>query len=359
MTVEIRLAQNDDAKEWDEINSKSPHGTLFHQWNWLKITEKHTRTRLYPLIGLKNGIPIGVCPLFFQKKGPARMVFSPPPHAALFYLGPVLTGYDTLSQEKWEHLYIDFHNSVENYIINDLRANYISISLSPALQDSRPFSWSGYAIEPNFDYAVDLSTGIEDLYSSLDRKQRADLKRAKAKGMSVEIGTKKDFETILDLMDIRYTQQAKIVTASRDYFLDLYETYEDNLKIFVVKFEGEIVTGTIDLEYRDTLYCWIGNPKPINPISPSPNDLLISECVRYASEHGLKYHTTFGAAGNERLHTYYATKFNPELRVRYTAIKKSFLTAILKKGYTSFLKPLRGRIKHLISEGRIPKINDN
>jgi len=350
MTVEIHIAHNEDAKEWDTIVSKSPHGTLFHTWKWLKIAEKHTQTQLYPLLGKKYGIPFGVFPLFFQKKGTVRMVFSPPPHAALFYLGPVLVGYNILIQEKWEKLYYDFQNSVENFIKNELKANFVSISLSPPLQDPRPFSWSGYNVEPNYDYAVDLSKGFDYLYSSLDRKQRSDLKRAKGKGMTVEIGLKKDFETILDLMDIRYTQQAKIITASRDYFLDLYDVYKDNLKIFVVKYEGEIITGTIDLEYRDTLYCWIGNPKPINPISPSPNDLLISECVRYASENGLKYHTTFGAAGNERLHTYYASKFNPELLFRYTATRKSFLATILQKGYTNVLKPLRGRIKHLKSK---------
>ena len=165
MTVEIRIANNADAQEWDRIISESPHGTLFHQWNWLKITEKHTQTKLYPLIGIKNGVPIGVFPLFFQKKGPVRMVFSPPPHAALFYLGPVLTGYDTLRQEKWENMYIDFQNSVENFIINELKANYISISLSPALQDPRPFTWSGYTIEPHYDYVIDLSKGADYLIS--------------------------------------------------------------------------------------------------------------------------------------------------------------------------------------------------
>lgn len=355
MTVEFLIAQNKDAKAWDAIISKSPYGTLFHQWEWLKITEKNTQTKLYPVMGMKNGDCIGVFPLFFQKKGPARMVFSPPPHAALFYLGPVMVS-DSLRQEKWENLYVAFLQSVENFIINDLKGNFISFSLSPNLQDPRPFIWKGYAIELNFDYTVDLSLGIEYLYSILDRKQRADLKRAEGKGMTVEMGEKKDLETILDLMDIRYTQQDKIVTASRNYFLDIYDMFRDNLKIFVVKFEGEIITGTIDLAYKDSLYCWIGNPKPINPISPSPNDLLISVCVRYASENGLKYHTTFGAAGNERLHTYYATKFNPGLGIRYTVTKKSFLTALLKKGYTDILKPLRGRIKHLTSISKIVKI---
>jgi predicted N-acyltransferase len=348
MTVEIQLAQIDDAKEWDRIISESPHGTLFHKWDWLKITEKHTQTKLYPIIGIKNGVSIGIFPLFFQKKGPARMVFSPPPHAALFYLGPVFVGCEVLRQEKWENLYVSFHNAVENFIIKKLRANYISISLSPALQDPRPFIWSGYKIEPNYDYAVNLSKGIDDLYTSLDRKQRADIKRAEGKGMIVEIGTKKEYEEILNLMDIRYTQQSKVVTESKEYFWDLYDICEENLKIFVVKINGKVVTGTIDLQYRDTLYCWIGNPKPRTLISPSPNDLLFCECVRYASENGLKYHTTFGAAGNERLHSYYAAKFNPELIIRFHAKKTSLLSRISEKGYTTILKPLRGKIRNVI-----------
>jgi hypothetical protein len=347
MTVEIRIAQNADSKEWDKIVSESPHGTLFHQWNWLKITEKHTQMKLYPLIGIKSQTPIGVFPLFFQKKGPVKMVFSSPPHAALHYLGPVLTGSDTLRQGKREGNYIDFQNSVENFIHQYLKANYVSISLSPALQDPRPFTWSGYTIKPDYDYTIDLSIGIENLYKSLDGKQRADIKKAKEKGMIVEIGTKKDLEKILDLLDVRYALQKKIITESREYYLDVYDAYEDHLKVFVVKLEGEIITGIICLQYRESLLSWVGNPKPKNRISPSPNHLLFWESVEYASKQGFKYYTTLGAAGNERLHEFYAARFNPELRIRYIAIKKSFLTALFEKGYTNILKPLRGKIKHI------------
>ena len=41
--------------------------------------------------------------------------------------------------------------------------------------------------------------------------------------MTVEIGGKKEYEKILDLMDIRYAQQGKNITVSREYFLDLYD----------------------------------------------------------------------------------------------------------------------------------------
>lgn len=349
MTVEIRIAQNADAKEWDSIISESPQGTLFHYWDWLKITEKHTRTKLYPLIGMKKGISIGVYPLFFQKKGPARMVFSPPPHAAIFYLGPVFAENKTLTQEKRENIYKDFHSSVENFILNDLNANYISIALSPELQDPRPFTWSGYTVGPAYDYVTDLSKGEDFLFQSLDKKQRQDLNRAKKRGISVEIGGQKEINLIMDLMTNRYEEQTKIVTVTPEYLTDIFDKFRDNIPVFVTRVEGEIVTGLIDLQHRDTLYSWIGNPKPRMPVSPSPNDLMAWEIIRYGCEHNIKSLVTMGAAGNERLHTYYASKYDPELSVRYNAKKTSFISGLFEKGYTDLLKPLYGKMRSIRS----------
>lgn len=347
MIVEIRIANDDDAKEWDMIISQSPHGTIFHQWKWLKIAEKHTGMKLYPIIGLKGSTPIGLFPLFFQKKGPIRMVFSPPPHSAIFYLGPVLIDYDTLKQKKRENNYHEFQNSIEHFIIHNLNANYISISLPPALQDPRPFTWSGYSIEPQYDYITDISIGPDSLLQTLDKKQRQNLNRAIKRGITIEIGGKKEYEIILDLMDIRFAQQAKILTASRDYFLDIHDNFKDNIKIFVAKVDGEIITGNIDFQYRDGHYSWIGNPKPKNPISPSPNDLLIWESVRYAYDHGFRYYITMSAAGDRRLHEYYVSKFNPELKINFLVKKTTTIARLLEKGYSDILKPLRGMMKNL------------
>ena len=346
MTVDIRIANNDDAKKWDTIISKSPHGTLFHTWNWLQIAEKHTQMKLFPLIGMKGSTPIGVFPLYSQKKGPIRMVFSPPPHASLLYLGPVLAGGNTLKQGKWEILYCEFLNSIENFIIHELKANYISISLSPALQDPRPFSWFGYSSESHFDYVVDLSPGPDYLLQSLDKRARQNLNHTRKKGITIELGGKNEYKAILELMDIRYAQQKKRITASKSYYLDIYDAFQENLKVFVAKIDGKIVTGSIDFQYRDTHYSWIGNPKPKNPISPSPNDLLIWESILFAYKQGSRYYVTMNAAGNKRLHYYYASKFNPELKVHFSVKKYSFLTGILEKAYTNITKPLNNRIKN-------------
>jgi hypothetical protein len=349
MTFELRIASNYDVNEWDTIISESPHGTLFHYWDWLKITEKHTGTRLIPLFGIKNGVTVGVFPLFFQRIGLIKMVFSPPPHASLFYLGPVMAGYDMLKQGKKEFIYSEFQKYVENFIKNDLKAHYTSISLSPNLQDPRPFSWSGYTTELNFDYCVNLSKGADYLFQTLDKKQRQNLNRAKNRKMIVEIGGKNEYEKILDLMENRYSQQGMHVTESRKYFLDIYDVYKDKIKIFVVTVDSEIITGSIDFQYKNTHYSWIGSPKPKNSISPSPNDLLMWESVRIAQEKGLEYYTTMSAAGDNRLHTYYASKFNPELKSYFSVKKSSFLAGIIEKGYRDIIKPLYGKMKPLKS----------
>lgn len=341
MTVEIHLAKNSDASEWNTIISQSPHGTIFHEWDWLKIAEKHTGTTLYPLMGMKNGTCIGVFPLFFQKRGPIRMVFSPPPHTGLFYLGPALISPDILRQEKKERIALDFQKSFDDFIQYDLHAHYIHISLSPALADPRPFKWSGYSIRPGFDYQVDLSRGAESLYSLLDRKQRSDIKRAKERGMCFEIGGENEFEKILDLMDSRYAQQGKIVKVSKSYFFDLFRKFKQNIVVSAIKVDGDVVTGTIHIVDGSTFYNWQGNPKPVNPLTPSPNDLLIWESIRYACDNGFLNYTTLSAAGNKRLHTYYVAKCNPSLVIRYTATKKSLMAGIFEKGYLSIVRPLR------------------
>jgi CelD/BcsL family acetyltransferase involved in cellulose biosynthesis len=346
MTIELRTAKTDDAKEWNNLILQSPHGTPFHTWNWLKITEKHTYTKLYPLIGIQNDTPVGLFPLFFQKNGPIRMVFSPPPHAAIPSLGPVLLGYDTLRQAKWESRYVEFQKSVDNFISEELQANYVSISLPPGLGDPRPYTWSGYSADPHFDYQVDLSKGIERLYKSLNNRQRSDLAKAEKLGMTMELGSKNEYDSILDLLDVRYAEQGKIITVSREYFHEIYNTFKDDIKIIVINVDGKAATGLIFLRNRDSLLAWVGNPKPKNRISPSPNHLLYWESVKYASEQKFTYFSVMGAAGDVRLHEFYASRFNPDLKIRYDVSQYSFSIGMLEKGYANILKPLRAKIRY-------------
>ena len=348
MTIEIELLTQNKSSEWNEFVDESPNGTLFHSWDWLLITERHTKTKLSPLMVKKDGVPLGVIPLFFQKKGILRMVFSPPPGSGLFYLGPVIVDNWKGRQDRREADFLDFHKVVEDFIREELNPDYTRIALSPGFSDPRLYGWSGYSVEPLYDYVTDLTLGEEYLFSSLPKKQRQGINRSIKKGVTVEIGGKKELNTIFDLMENRYEQQKKAISMPRSYLTDLFDKFKDNMTILAANYNGETITGLIDLHHRSEIMSWIGNPKPLVTEGISPNFLISWEAIRFGCIHGFKSYVTLSAAGNERLHEFYSSKFEPRLATRFVAKKSSFTAGLLEKGYTSVAKPLKGKIQTLI-----------
>ncbi len=329
--VELRIAKKGDEEIWNQVLDVSPHSSPFHHWRWLKIMEKHTGFKLYPLIGFVGENPAGIFPVFFRKRF-VRSAFSPPPHTAITYLGPVMVGQSDLRQSKKESINLEFQSLVDDFITSDLRANYVYLSLPPGMQDPRPFQWRNYDVKPAYGYIIDLNKGVEAVWKSVaDKKLRENIRRAAKRGIYVEEGGKEELEVVYDLMAERYENQNKAMTVSKDYLLEIFDSFD--LKVFVAKHGQDILTGSVCVCFKDNFLSWIGSPKPRVKVSPSPNDLLIWEEMRYACEHGFKYYEIMGTAGNKRLHKYYS-KFNPELLVRFSAKKASFIPRMLEKVYS-------------------------
>jgi len=325
--LELKVAREEDAELWDRLVESSPHGTIFHTWKWLKIVEKHTNSRLYPLIGYKGTVPVGIFPIFFKKKG-LKMIFSPPPGSAIPHLGPTIMNYNALKQSKRESIYKDFQRSVEDFI-SKLKPHYISVSLTPFM-DPRPFIWSGYRLNANFDYYLIL-TREEEVWKNFDLNLRQHIKRAEKKGIKIEEGSKEDLEFIYDSLLRRYREQKRTVTVPKDYLMELYDAfYPENLKVFIARYEGKNVGGIVALIFKDKIVFWIGAAKP-EMKKVSPNDLAQWEAIRWGCSHGLRVYEEIGA-GTERL-VGFKNKYNPELSIRFTAVKSSLLSSIFEKIY--------------------------
>ena len=330
MTIELKIADKKDAEEWDKLVDSSQHGTIFHTWKWLKIAEKHTNSKLYPIVGYKGAEPVGVYPVFHKKKFLIKMVFSPPSGTAIPYLGPVIANYASFKQSKRASTYKDFNRAVDEFVFSKLKPHYTSISLTPSL-DPRPFLWTDYKIDVIFDYHLDLTKGEEKIWQDFDINLRGHIKKAIKGGIKVENGTKEDIEDIYYSLVRRYREQNKIVTVPKEYLLDLYDAfYPNNLKVFMAKYEGKNVGGIVAIVYKDKVSFWIGAAKPeIKKLSP--NDLAQWEAIKWACDKGLKIYEEIGA-GTERLAEFKA-KYNPELSIRFSAVKSSFVSSLLEKCY--------------------------
>lgn len=318
MSLELKIADESDVEMWDKIVESSLHGTIFHTWKSLKIIEKYSKTKLYPLIVLKGIVPIGCIPLFYQKKLRMELLFCPPPHVALPRLGPVLVDYDKLKQSKRESILIDFQKKVDEFIFSKIKPDYTAISCA-YIQDARPYIWRGYHVEPTYNYGFSLHNDLDKIWANIKKNTKQDIQRAQRRGFSVREGNKEDMLILYELMVDRYAEQNRTVNVPKEYLIEMYDAFHpSNMRIFAVEQEGNFITGSIDVYFKDRVITWIGNAKA----DSHATDLLTWECLRWAYENGFKYYGIMGAAGVERLYSFYS-KFNPDLVVSFSAKKYS------------------------------------
>jgi lipid II:glycine glycyltransferase (peptidoglycan interpeptide bridge formation enzyme) len=321
MTIEVRIAGNEERKNWDALVEASQYGTIFHTLDWLRIAEKHTNSKLYPLIGVKGEEVIGFFPIFYKKKGPLKMVFSPPPKSGIPYLGPVLLSYDKLKQAKKESLITDFVTCVDNFIQDNFKSNYIYFKLPPGLIDCRPFKWLGYQAKPVYCYSLDISVGLSELEANFSIHARRNVKKAEKDGLSAELGSKEELEILYSMLHNRYVKQGRNIPISKGYLLDLFNSFfPEDFKVFVVWHQDEIVSSGVKLCYKDRIIDWIGQPKTT---MRTANDFLHWSVMKWGFEHKLNYYEILGA--NTQSICQFKSKFNPSLEL-YFEIKKSPIT---------------------------------
>jgi predicted N-acyltransferase len=343
--VEIIIANEKNASDWDRIVDNSNNSTLFHKWEWLKTVEKYTKTTFYPLMASDMGTPIGIFPLFVQKRFFVKSLFSPPPQAALPYLGPIMKFKEEEREYTKESLFIEFCSKVIEFISSKIKPNYTSFVFSPGMYDMRPFIWAGYEVAPYYCYYMDISkTNPNHILSQLKKNLRNGINRAIRFGVTIREGGEHELDAIYGLMERRYDEQDKLVTVNKQYLQEIYSKFKKNIRISVAEYNGEIITGIVDLHYNNKIASWIGNPKP-ETRHINANDLLNWMALKWACDNGLKRYEQIGAAGVPRLYSFYS-KFNFELLLCLTAKKYSSpVFKIMENTYTNVIKPTKAKLK--------------
>ena len=326
MVLELIIADDNNSEEWDRIVESSSHGTIYHTWKWLKIIEKnswmgkygrHSKSKLFPIMALKGEKPVAIFPLFYYKYCMFNFVFSPPAKNGVNYLGAVIRDYDLLKQNKKESIFIEFQSKVDDFISNNLKADYTSIILSPNLIDSRPFVWNNYDVTPKYSYIIELSN-INDVWNNFKSQLRRNI-RATEKKVLIEKGSKVELEYIFDNYKKRSTEQKLYFTLSKEYLFDLYDTFAPiNFEILVAKYQDEIVGGIILTNYKDKVSTFIGTAKT-DLKGIYPNDLLIWRTIEHVFSQGYRY-CELEWANTKRLNNF-KSKYNPDLTIYLSTVK--------------------------------------
>ena len=338
--MELSIITDIDSDIWDEILNSSKHSTLFHTWKFLKLMEKHSHAKLFGKSFKPTLFPIkiddrsgtvGIIPLYFYKTPITRIVASPPSGVECHYLGPILCNFDTLVPRKKYSRFLAFQKELDSFMKEELQANTIRIGSTPGLEDSRPFTWSDYTVEPRYTNRLDLTCGEEILWNNLKGTVRKSIRKSKRNGIEFAEGTKNDVEQIYN-----NSRNADRIGTTKDYLVEIVDTFhQDAIRILVVRYKDQFLSGSIIIKHKNKASVWIGPPK-LSFNGTFPNEMLYWKTIQWAFRQGLEYHEFIGASDLSLFP--FKNKFNCEIELFYWMKWNTPLVRLMGAAYKSIHK---------------------
>lgn len=318
MSLDVRIATEDERDRWDKIVHRSPHGQIFHQYEALRVQATHADTELYPLVGFAGEEPVGVFPVFERTKGPFGAAVSPSPLLSVPYLGPALIETEAMKRRTAERRHRQFVNGCLDWIRNELDVQYIYIRTNRQYDDVRPFQWNGCTVTPLFTYVVDLDDDTETVKMRFSSDLRSNIKSVDDAGtdLSIEVGGMAEADLIIDRVRERLDKLDVTFRVPTSFGAQLLETLPDGqVKPYVCRIDGEFVGGLLVVQYDNTVYRWLGGNKPPADVDIPVNDLLDWRVMTDAMDQDISRYDLVGA-DNPRTNRY-KSKFNPEIATYY------------------------------------------
>lgn len=321
MSITVRRADDEDLDQWDSYVNRSAAAGPFHQRDGIELLADHTGATLHPLVAYKGQQPIGILPVFEQRKGPYTMAVSPPFRTEVYYLGAALLDAHQLKQRKKERRNRRFAYACHEWIESNLDPDLIHIRTVDRYQDLRPFKEKGYTVEPYYTYITDLTPDTEDLLMELSSDARSNVRNTDEDDYEIDIGGLSEAKEIIDRVRERHADQGEDYFIDDEYITRLYTEFPgDQIKPYTCwNANGEMAGGIIAIEHEDTVYRWQGGTKGDTEIPV--NDLLDWNVMTDAKSRGIERYDLLGA--NQRRICRYKSKFAPDLATYHGALKRS------------------------------------
>jgi len=332
--ITIKILNEYEYGIWDEIVQRSPQATAVHKLEWLKIIERHTKSKLYLFVGYLGNQIVAAIPFFYHKSFILKIISSPIGPTMVANLGPILPDYDMLKQDKREFYFREFQNELDRYIAKNIKPDSIFILTGPNLLDTRPYIWNNYVVTPKYNYKKNIEN-LDEIWGGFKKQLRKNIEGAKNAGIVIEEGSLDEYKFIINLLSKRLDDQELAIPISKEYLIDIYNRFHpENLKIFIAKNNGVPITGIIVLCYSNTLSIWVGATQ-VGSKGLYPVDLLQWKIIEWGNKNGYKYCEILGA--NMPSISYFKSRYNFDLEI-YFSVKKENVSFILINSIYGFIK---------------------
>ncbi|MDR9816619.1 MAG: GNAT family N-acetyltransferase [Candidatus Methanoculleus thermohydrogenotrophicum] len=339
----MTVSRIDDKDTWDTFIDESPSGLLFHKWDYLHLTARHTGSTLLPYAIYKGNEMICAFPLFYRRMyGIISAVFSPPPLTVIPHLGCVMSrNFEGFKQSKKESTLRMVAEEIGG-VIEELSPNYVSITFVPEFNDIRHYLWRQCDATIRYTYTINLEQPLEAIWNNLHYKLRNKLKREARAGLRLE--RTNEISTLHQLIVDRYQDPAlDIPPIKRDYLEDLVTTYPDQIGVYHLYDAEDEIAGVVAAQEYKRFLLWMGTPRIES--AHAGNEYLQWLLIQRAKAEDYPVFENMGA--NNRDLAFFKSRFNPDLTMYFEIEKKDALGAFSGWAYLTFVKRL------MMAAGRI------
>lgn len=155
------------------------------------------------------------------------------------------------------------------------------------------FNRCGWRYEPHYNFHIDTSSP-ETVEANLGKSRKRDIRTSLRDGATYgEAQGIDEVKSLYDILKRLYSTKVKTPLFPWEFFEKLYHSPWG--KVFVVRFEGRIVGGTVCVCGDDTVYEWFACGEDGISKSVFPSTLATYAGIRYVAENGYRRFDMMGA----------------------------------------------------------------
>jgi len=266
----IRLQTERDEKAWAKYLESSPRASFYHQVGWKNVLEKSYGFKSYYLMATEDSMVKGILPLTLGK--------------SLFFGSFLATGlycsHGGVCAENQEAEDLLIREAI--HLVQKTGVDYLEIK-NYDLKRGDLLSKDHYCI-----LVIGLNTDPQEVWrDKVHRYRRRDVKRAQSKGLSAEIGGLEYMDDYFMVLSRNLRDLGSPVHSYR-FYETLFEEFEEQTRIMVVKKDRQTVAAVNLFFFKDTVYpVWGGSLKEYR--NTYPNELMYWRAIEYSCEKGYRY----------------------------------------------------------------------
>jgi len=315
-----------DLFEWEQFVLDHPHGNIFQTQIMYDIYKSVDNYQPYVFIAERNGKIVGVLLAVLLKEKGIKGFFS---KRCIIWGGP-LVKENTIIPILIKSLLSDVKNKC---IYIEVR-NFFDTSTYKAY-----FNQNGFKFIEWLNFILDVNKNNDPL-KLLKKNRRWEIRKSKRTGAITTLAKSEDeVLKLLHILKNLYLHKIKKPLPPLEFFLNLFKLSDS--KYFLVKYNNEIVGGTICLIFKDTLYemyeCGYDHIKDVYVHS-----LATFAPIEYSAKNNIRYFDFMGAGSPKQDYGVrkFKEKFGGQLvnYGRYIRINNTFLYHLGKLGLKFYQK---------------------